>query len=206
MIDTLNTALADECLTVSATLYHESETIYLISPAEPGFWPHFTASAEFNDGDRHPLDRWSERVISPIAKAQGGRGLYPFGEPRTSFVPLILGSGQAFSSPIFFMVHDKMGLLASYRGAIAIPGKHALLPVVSSPCTDCDAPCLSACPIQAFSDTGYDVQSCYAYLDGEGSEGCTSGGCLSRRACPAGRDYARLPEQSAWHMAQRHRP
>ena len=203
MIEALNAALADERLYVSGSLYQDGATIYLISPAEPGFWPHVNASAEFGDGQRHPLDRWSERVIGPVAKAFGGQGLYPFGEPRTSFIPLILGSGQAFTSPIRFPVHAKMGLLASYRGAIAIPGEHELLPIVTSPCEGCDEPCLAACPISAFSAEGYDVKSCYAYLDGEGSEGCTSGGCLARRACPASQGYGRLPEQSAWHMRQR---
>ncbi|SFI73170.1 hypothetical protein [Celeribacter neptunius] len=204
MIESLNTALRNEHLFVSATLRENGETIYLISPDEPGFWAHVTASAEFADGERHPLDRWSARVIDPLAKAHGGRALYPFGEPRTSFVPLILGSGQAFSSPIFFMVHARMGLMASYRGAIAVPGDHALLPEVSSPCLGCAAPCLAACPIGAFSEDGYDVKACYAYLDGGQGDGCSSGGCLSRRACPVNAGYDRLPEQSAWHMRQRH--
>ena len=34
---------------------------------------------------------------------------------------------------------------------------------------------------------------------------CLTGGCLVRRACPLSQSYARLPEQSAYHMGQFHR-
>ena len=202
MIAALATALAAERLFLSGSLHQEGGTIYLVSPDEPGFWAHFTASPEFRDGAAHPLDRWSERVIAPIAAAFGGHGLFPFGTPRTSFIPLILASGQAFTSPIRFPVHARMGLLASYRGAIAVPGLHDLLPPATSPCIGCAAPCRVACPIEAFSDAGYDVRSCYAYLDTPEAVDCTSGGCLARRACPASQGYGRLPEQTAWHMRQ----
>ena len=42
-------------------------TLVLLGPLEPGFWPTFTASAEYADGRADPLDRWSARVIGTLA-------------------------------------------------------------------------------------------------------------------------------------------
>jgi hypothetical protein len=61
---------------------------------------------------------------------------------------------------------------------------------LSHPCNLCAGkPCLSACPVNAFSDDGYDVQLCRAYLSGGEGRACMDGGCKARLACPVGRDY-----------------
>ncbi|MGB0798445.1 MAG: hypothetical protein ACPGRD_03910 [Planktomarina sp.] len=51
-------------------------TILLIGPLEPGFWPHFTQSAEWHDGMDDPIDRWSARVISKLAEVTS-HGTFP---------------------------------------------------------------------------------------------------------------------------------
>ncbi|MEZ5687146.1 MAG: ferredoxin [Paracoccaceae bacterium] len=204
MTAALRAALAPERLFVSGVVAETSETIFLISPDEPGFWPHVSQSPEFTDGAPDPLDRWSARVIGAMAADLGGQALFPFGGPPfTPFHHLALRSGQAFAAPIRFLVHARMGLWASYRGAIALPGTHGLPPPAANPCTDCAAPCLRSCPVAALSREGYDTTACHAHLDRDG-ENCLSSGCLARRACPAGKSYGRLPEQSSWHMRQFH--
>jgi ferredoxin len=204
MTAALRAALAPERLFVSGGVAETSETIFLISPDEPGFWPHVSQSPEFTDGAPDPLDRWSARVIGAMAADLGGQALFPFGGPPfTPFHHLALRSGQAFAAPIRFLVHARMGLWASYRGAIALPGTHGLPPPAANPCTDCAAPCLRSCPVAALSREGYDTAACHAHLDRDG-ENCLSSGCLARRACPAGKSYGRLPEQSSWHMRQFH--
>ena len=79
-------------------------------------------------------------------------------------------------------------------------------PLPAKPCDTCAAkPCLTACPVNALSaETGYDLAACHSFLDTEAGQDCMSRGCKARRACPVSQSYARLPEQSAFHMRSFH--
>ncbi|MFT3688228.1 ferredoxin [Paenirhodobacter sp.] len=182
-------------LFVSGALHEGAETIYLLSPDEPGFWRHVTAQPEFADGRADPLDRWSERVIGALAAEMGGRALFPFG--GAPFYDWALRSGQFFAAPVRLLVHPRMGLWASFRGAVAVPGHRPLPAPAASPCDGCPAPCAAACP--ALTRAGYDLALCHDFLS---QADCLSMGCAVRYACPVGLGYGRLPEQSAWHMRQ----
>jgi len=61
-------------------------------------------------------------------------------------------------------------------------------------------PCLSACPVDAFSGTSYDVAACAAHIGSTAGEDCMAGGCLARRACPVGQAFAYGPAQAQFHM------
>jgi epoxyqueuosine reductase len=39
------------------------QTVLMLGPDEPRFWPAFQQSAEWRDGMADPMDRWSTRVI-----------------------------------------------------------------------------------------------------------------------------------------------
>jgi hypothetical protein len=70
-----------------------------------------------------------------------------------------------------------------------------------SPCDSCiDRPCLTACPVDAFTSAGYDVSSCVAHIAAPAGADCVSNGCLARRACPVGVQYRHLPEQARFHQ------
>lgn len=180
-----------------------TRTLVLLGPAEPGFWPHLTSQEEWGGPD--PVDRWSRRVIGRIACDLGAKALFPFGGPPYSpFQRWALRSGRAWESPVRLLVHDRQGLMVSFRGALALKEELDLAPA-AKPCDTCaDKPCLSACPAGALGAGGYDVPACHVWLD-TGGEACLSGGCLVRRACPVSQTYARMPEQSAYHMRQFHR-
>jgi hypothetical protein len=47
---------------------------------------------------------------------------------------------------------------------------------------------------------GYDVEACAGWLRRPEGRECMGAGCLARRACPVGRDFAQPPEQAAFHM------
>ena len=180
-------------------------TLVLLSPAEPGFWPHITASPEFADTAPDPLDRWSARVIGALAQDFGAQPLFPFtGPPWLPFYAWALRSGATFRSPVSLLVHTRMGLWASWRGALALGHRLALPAPPASPCTGCPAPCLTACPVAALTTEGYDVRACHQFLDSPNGADCLSFGCAVRRACPASAAYGRLARQSAWHMRQFH--
>ncbi|MDA8585908.1 ferredoxin [Rhodobacteraceae bacterium] len=176
-------------------------TIVLLGPAEPGFWPHFTASSEYNDGAPDPVDRWSTRVITEMADELGATALFPFGQPARPFIGWALRTGQAFVSPAAMLVHAKAGLLVSYRGALLLPEEIPLPGPMANPCDTCaDKPCLTACPVQAITDQGYNLPACHSFLDSAQGTTCMSQGCTVRRYCPLGQNYPRLPQHSAYHM------
>lgn len=183
-----------------------TQTLLLVGPAEPGFWAHVRTQPEW-DGGADPLDRWSRRVIGRIACDLGAKALFPFGGPPWHpFYRWALRCGTAWESPVRLMVHQTQGLMVSFRGALALKPR---IPLPSAtalrPCDACaEKPCLTACPAGALGAAGYDVPACHAHLD-HGGDRCLSGGCLVRRACPVSQGYARLPEQSAYHMSRFHR-
>lgn len=190
---------AKDALFVSGTVAEEDGSIVLFSPDEPGFWPHFKDSPEARDGAPDPLDRWSDRVISAIARDLDGEPLLPFGGPPWHpFLSWANASGRAWTSPVGLTVHDRAGLFISFRGAVRL-GTTVRSEATSSPCPECAAPCRTACPVDAFAGGAYDVPRCKAYLDTPAGLDCRNGGCLVRRACPVGADLRR-PEQSAFHM------
>lgn len=179
--------------------------VLLLSPMR-GFWTHFTSSDEYRDGKANPMDRWSTRVITDIAQTTGAEPVFPFGgPPYVPFFDLALATMRAWGSPIGMLVHGDDGLFTSFRGALLLPKAHEWpRSTVTSPCTDCPAPCQSACPVDALSADGYDVPRCAAHLNTAHGAPCLDGGCRARRACPVGQDQ-RSPAQNAFHMAAFHR-
>jgi len=102
------------------------------------------------------------------------------------------------------LVHGGQGLMVSFRGALALREVVEIPPPLPRPCDSCAAPCASACPADALGLNGYDVPACHKWLDDKGSA-CLEGGCLVRRACPLSQAYARLEDQSAYHMRRFHK-
>lgn len=143
-------------------------TIVLAGMAGREGWSAFAASPEARDRAGHPLDRFSRRVIGGLARELGAKALFPFGGPP--FLPFQQWARRAepvHPSPIGILIHPRYGLWHSYRGtlgfreALDVPEQAA----VPSPCDSCSGRwCLKACPVDAFSDAGYEVAACAGYL------------------------------------------
>ncbi len=177
---------------------------------DASFWPLFKAAPEARDGSPDPIDRWSLRVIGGLAAEWGAQVHYPFtGPPYAPFVAWALASGRAFTSPSQMLVHDALGLLISYRGALHFADVFDIppSPLARSPCETCpERPCLAACPAHALVDGGpYRVAACHDHLDRPEGSACMDRGCLARRACPLSAGAGRRPEQTAHHMRYFHR-
>ncbi|MCC5963318.1 MAG: ferredoxin [Rhodobacteraceae bacterium] len=189
-----------------ANLPEGVETLLLLAPDGPRFWSELVASPEYADGRPDPVDRWSRRVIDTLAAELGARALYPFGAtPPHPFFSWALATGQIFASPVGWLVHPRAGLWLSFRGALGFARRIDVPPPAQSPCTGCAQPCVTACPVGALTDKGYDLPACHAYLDTPEGAQCMAHGCAVRAACPVSQAHGRDPAQSAYHMRQFHR-
>lgn len=156
-------------------------------------------------GDPDPLDRWTRSVIEPIASSVGGLALFPFaGPPYWPFQRWAERAEGVRSSPIGIQIHPEFGLWHAYRAAILLRQAVALpRQEQPHPCDTCvDRPCLTQCPVNAFSSAGYDVDACVdrvvAVQNESGS--CMDVGCLARLACPVGAAWRYRPDHARFHM------
>lgn len=179
-------------------------TLILVGFTGKREWPAFASSPEASDGQPDPLDRWSRRVIGALAAALGATALFPFGGPPFQpFQRWALKAEPVAPSPLGILIHPDWGLWHAYRGALAFRKRLELSPpdLRPSPCESCaEKPCLSACPVDAFSPAGYDVPACVAHVSGPAGADCLSFGCRARRACPVGIEHRHDPGQASFHI------
>lgn len=180
-------------------------SLLLVGNAGAGFWRAFTASAPDLDG-KHPLDDWSARVIGAVATAHGAHPVFPNqGPPYPPFQRWALRADAVHPSPIGLLVHPDYGLWHAYRAALLF-AEDLALPAADdrpSPCDDCaERPCLSRCPVAAFTVDGFAAERCAEHVAADAGADCREAGCLARRACPVGRRYGYAPAQAAFHMGK----
>jgi hypothetical protein len=176
-------------------------TLILVGNAGPDMWDEFT---QMPFDLPNALDHWSKCAIDAVASNVGAEALYPFGGPP--FLPFQRWAQKAepvHTSPLGILIHPEYGLWHAYRGALAFTESIELPPRDErpKPCETCvDKPCLSTCPVGAFSEDGYDVPVCAGHLKMDAGSDCVSFGCRARRHCPVGRDYTYAPQQAGFHM------
>jgi epoxyqueuosine reductase len=177
-------------------------TLALLGPSGGAMWAAFRASPEARDGGPDPLDRWSRRVIDGLAARLGAIAFYPFaGPPWHPFQRWAARGEGAVVSPVAMQASPTRGLWASYRGALGFAARLELTASpAAGPCLGCPAPCLTACPVDAFAGGHYDVSRCVAHVGSPAGAACRQG-CLVRAACPAGAGLDLPVEQRAFHMA-----
>lgn len=186
----------------------EARAVVLVGNAGPDMWRVF--SAEGLDGEPEPLDRWTRRVLDDAAADLRRRFrarlrvFFPFdGPPYRPFQRWAMRSGTAHATPIGPLIHAVYGTWHAYRGAFVIetPFDAGTAGESASPCLACpDKPCLNSCPVSAFTEDGYDVPACAAWLDENRRGDCMTQGCRARRACPVGRDYHYQADHARFHM------
>jgi hypothetical protein len=177
-------------------------SIVLLGNVGGSMWAAFMAGRQ---DEPDPLDRWTRRVVNPIADRLGASALFPNDKPYRPFQRWAQRSETVHASPLGLLIHPVHGLWHAYRAALAFNGTVRGLPaptVARSPCETCvGKPCLSACPVYAFNGTSYDVGTCANHLRSGHEPQCLSLGCRARDACPVG-TASRYPEaQIRFHMA-----
>ena len=177
-----------------------ARTMMLVGNAGPAMWRRFSAE---RDPANDTLDAWSRDVLSALAAGLGACALFPFDNPPLPFQRWAGRAGAVHTSPLGMSIHGEYGLWHAYRAAFAFAEEIAVAPAngAASPCDTCDdKPCLTTCPVGAFSGTGYDVPACAAHISTPQGADCIDLGCRARRACPVGRRYVYMPAQARFHM------
>jgi len=199
----INEKLKKSGLILRGGFTQDGETTLLVGTNEPTFWEFFRNSSEYKDTLSDPMDRWSKRVIGQIASDLNSRAVYPSeGPPYAPFYTWAVMTQKAFVSPLKLLVHEDVGLMISYRGALILE-QSIELPLTSekSPCEACSEPCLSACPVDALNVASYDTDACKSYLGAStGQNTCFQQGCLVRISCPLSTKNGRYEDQTKFHM------
>ena len=199
----INDKLKNNGLILRGGFNQDDQTTLLIGPDEPDFWKYFRNSSEYKDGLLDPMDRFSKRVIGQLSSKISSKAVYPSdGPPYAPFYSWALSTGKAFVSPLKLLVHEDVGLMISYRGALILD-QSIEIPIncEKSPCETCEAPCKNACPVDAFKETSYDSYACKSYLSIKtGQNMCSGNGCHVRISCPLSAKNGRHPEQTKFHM------
>jgi ferredoxin len=176
-------------------------TVLLIGNAGPRMFARFASErAPLENG----LDDWTRTVVDLLAGHCRASALYPFEKPPLPFLAWARRARCGHVSPLGLNIHPVYGLWHAFRAALLFawdPGFPAMK-AGPSPCDTCiDRPCLTACPVGAFSREGYDVAACARHLLVPAGSNCMDGGCLARLACPVGVEYCYAPDQMRFHMA-----
>ena len=177
-----------------------ARTVLMIGHAGAGMWQAFSAARAAGP---NPLDRWSQGVIDDLAQRFGARPVYPYDTPSLPFLRWAERAWPLFASPLGLLIDTEYGLWHALRGALLLPDAIDLpeQPARASPCATCvEKPCLTACPVSAFSAAGYDVPACRGHLRTAAGEACLDGGCGARGACPVGVGWRYPDAQIRFHM------
>lgn len=174
--------------------------VILIGNAGPQMFRRFAR-------ERNPatelIDDWTRDVVGTLARDLDAAAVFPFDKPPLPFLTWARRAGAGHVSPLGLNIHPVYGLWHAYRAALLFPVVFDL-PKISagaSPCESCTGkPCLTACPVNAFNGTSYDVEACTNHLKDVAGRPCLDGGCLARRACPVGQAFTYTPEQAQFHM------
>ena len=175
-------------------------TLLMVGNAGGAMWQAFAAE---RDAAENPLDRWTKRVVDPIARRFWARALYPFDAPHPPFQRWAQRAEAVRPSPLGILIHPKFGLWHAYRAALLFDERLELPHQRDepSPCESCrEKPCLSACPVGAFTSADYDVASCAAHIATHDTT-CLDAGCHARNACPVGENFRYPMEQTHFHMS-----
>ena len=189
---------------VLAPLDGEPCHLFLVGNGGGAMWDAFASSLEAGDGEAHPLDRWTRRVLEPLAQEWNAQVLFPFeGPPWHPFQHWAREAGCGRASPLGILMHPRYGLWHGYRAAFvfAEEGDIAAAPETPFACNACtDKPCLQTCPVGAITSSGLDAARCREHILSPEGEECLSGGCLARRACPVATQWIQSPAQQSFHM------
>lgn len=179
-------------------------TVLLAGNAGGAMWEKFSTAGPGPD-IRNPLDSWLKPQIIAAADAVGAHAILPNdGPPYVPIQDWAMRADPIHRSPTGIMIHPEFGLWHVYRAAFLFEEwiEFPLREELPNPCLTCSGqPCLTVCPVDAFKPDRFDYKSCSDHVAGSSGVTCRERGCMARRACPVGRDYAYPRDAQEFHTA-----
>jgi hypothetical protein len=181
-------------------------SVVLVGSVGGGGFAQFCSSPEWGKVT-DPMDRYTERVIGTVACAFDACAIFPQqGPPWWPFQRWASRAEAVFPSPLQILIHPQHGLWHAYRAAlifdthlVGMPG--AEVAKGPNPCAQCRVrPCLSACPVGAFDEHGFDCVRCEDHLRSPAGRSCLDRGCAARNACPVAPQRQYCVAQKQFHM------
>ena len=175
----------------------------LIGDQGGSHWEAFSKSGFLGDGKLDPMNRWTETIVGKLADHLSARPLFPFGERVWPFQQWAQAATGMAQSPLGLLIHPEYGLWNALRGAMVFDETFQIPPPpkLANPCATCvERPCLNTCPVSAFWEDHYYVESCRAHVASKEGADCKLTGCKARLACPIGQQHQYSQAQQAFHM------
>lgn len=205
-------------------LRHKDKSIAGVVVASAGqqMWHYFRSSQMYRDGLPDPMNRWSKNILDGIAIEFDAGLCLPFDKPYPPLQSWVMriefGATNLRQSPLGLLIHPLYGLWFGLRGVLffevnaenqELDKMIQVLPASGHACDICvDKPCLSACPVKAFSNDGLSVSTCFSHLGATAVSNiepdCMKFGCNARNACPVGVQYKYSDAQLQFHMDSYH--
>ena len=183
-----------------------AKAVLLVGQGGAALWPHFKAWRKRQPADlANPLDTWSAEIIGAAAREFGARAVSPSDRPFLPFQQWAIRAEGLKPSPLGILMHPEYGLWHAYRGALLFgrPIEVDRREAGAHPCDGCiSKPCLSTCPVGAFTTGGFAFDACMGHLHMPEGSACLERGCRARNACPVGTAYRYPAEVQAFHMAK----
>jgi hypothetical protein len=157
------------------------------------------------DSSRHPIDQYTRDQIllfnDEFLHDADLQLLYPHPKWNVPLQKLGRALNVARPSKLGLDIHPRFGPWFAYRAAfltsVELPPTH--LPDHRSACETCAAqPCVAQCPSGAVRPEAFRLTSCVDFRLSS-SSACLDR-CLSRLACPVGREHQYSLEQLQYHM------
>ena len=178
----------------------DAKFVILVGNAGPDMFHRF---ARERDIASDKIDDWTREVMEDLASDLSAKAVFPFDKPHFPFLTWARRAGAGHVSPLGLNIHPTYGLWHAFRAALLFPVAFDL-PMQSAgahPCETCaDKPCLTACPVNAFNGSTYNVDACAGHVSSPEGHNCMDGGCLARRACPVGKGFTYQPQQAQFFM------
>ena len=182
-----------------------AKSVLLVGQAGAAPWASFSAWRKSQPAAlADPLDTWSREIIGGVARRFGARAVFPSDKPYLPFQQWAMRAEGLRPSPLGVLMHPEYGLWHAYRGALLFDVEIAAAPPreVIHLCDLCiGKPCLKACPVDAYSDSGFAYDACRSHVRSVEGRRCRDDGCLDRNACPYGTAYRYPAGVQAFHMA-----